>query len=77
MTELFGWTTLFPIRTGLPVTIWVNIDGPVATDPYQPEDASHRSEVAAWVTLNADVLAEHWAGQTDGVEMGTRTKKVP
>ena len=77
MTDLFAWTNLFPARTGLPVKIWVNVDGRVATDTYHPENVSHPDEVRAWIEFNADVLAQHWVGDIDGVTMAVRTRKVP
>jgi hypothetical protein len=77
MTDLFAWTNLFPRNTGLPVTIWVSVDGRVATDPYHLNKIEHAKLVTAWRRLNSAALAAHWRGEIDGAEMALRSQPVP
>jgi hypothetical protein len=77
MTDLFAWTSLFPARTGLPVTVWVSVHGIVATDPYNLESVAHRDAVFVWVALNRDALLAHWNGAIDGGEMAARSRRLP
>jgi hypothetical protein len=68
-TDLFEWTNIFARNTGLPVTVWVSVNGIVATDPYNPDKIEHADMVNAWVVLNRDALLAHWRGDIDGTEM--------
>ena len=77
MTDLFEYTNFFPRNTGLPVTIWVSVNGVVATNPHDrsmSEDSA--SEIDAWIRLNREALLAHWNGEIDGAEMAARTRKL-
>jgi hypothetical protein len=77
MTDLFEWTNLTPGNTGLPCTIWVSIEGVVATDPYHPEQLRHAAAVGRWMMLNQRALRAHGRGEIDGLEMAQRLVKLP
>jgi hypothetical protein len=78
MTDLFEWTTLLRDKTGLPCTIWVRLDGVVATDPYHPEKlVEHAAAVGRWMMLNQRTLRAHARGDIDGAEMAARVVKLP
>jgi hypothetical protein len=74
--DLFEFTSLFPISTNLPVTIWISVHGFVTTDPYDP-GASKPPAVSAWVEHNRETLLAYWAGRIDSVEMAQALQPLP
>jgi hypothetical protein len=66
VTDFCEWTNLFPRNTGLPVTIWISVDGVVCTDPYNPEKVERAEAVTEWISLNREALLAHWRGDIDG-----------
>jgi hypothetical protein len=78
MTDVFEWTNLLRDKTGLPCTIWVRVDGVVATNPYHPEKLNeHAAAVGRWMMLNQRTLRAHARGDIDGIEMAARVVKLP
>jgi hypothetical protein len=77
MTDVFEWTNLLRDKTGLPVTIWVRVDGVVATNPHRPEKLEHAAAVGRWMMLNQRTLRAHARGDLDSIEMARQVVKLP